>query len=103
MANSDYSMYTYYKGSDEYPNKKAEFFGFFEMEFEKTYEGKPEDKEAAFKTYMSHLLYKQAVEIRRLGLAKDNKLPKTSKLNCYKEYLDIYFNPDFCLEYYDRE
>mgnify|MGYP003606855958 FL=1 len=35
----DYSMYIYFKGSEKYPNKKAEFFAFYEKSFENTYQG----------------------------------------------------------------
>jgi hypothetical protein len=97
MDNPDYSMYRYYKGSDEYPNRKAAFFGFYESAFENTYKGKPEDKEEAFKDYMSDLLYEQASEIYHFGLPQVNKSEK------YREYLEEYFTPDFHLEYYTRE
>ena len=36
----DYSIYKYYKGSDEYPNDKARFFGFYEQHFDVGYIGK---------------------------------------------------------------
>jgi hypothetical protein len=97
MEKPDYSMYKYYKGSDEYPNKKAKFFGFYERAFEFTYKGKPEDKEDAFKDYMSHLLYEQASEIYMFGLPTVNKSEK------YGEYLKEYFDTDFRLECYNRE
>ncbi|MDR2286962.1 MAG: hypothetical protein LBE04_05750 [Prevotellaceae bacterium] len=96
MADSDYSMYKYYKGRDEYTNKKAKFFGFYESAFERTYKGKPEDKKEAFKDYMSHLLYEQASEIYMFGLPQVNKSEK------YGEYLKEYFTPDLHLEYYER-
>lgn len=41
----DYSLYIYYKGSDEYPNDKARFFGYYEQVFENIFHGKPEDRE----------------------------------------------------------
>ena len=47
----DYSIYKYYKGSEDYPNDKARFFGFYEQHFDVGYRGKPEDKEEAFKDY----------------------------------------------------
>ena len=53
----DYSIYKYYKGSDEYPNDKARFFGFYEQHFDVGYIGKPEDKEEAFKDYMRNVLF----------------------------------------------
>ncbi len=53
----DYSLYIYYKGSEEYPNHKARFFGLYEQHFDVGYNGKPEDKEEAFKDYMCNVLY----------------------------------------------
>jgi hypothetical protein len=97
METSDYSMYKYFKGSEEYPNKKAAFFGFYERCFEYTYKGKPEDKEERFKDYMCNLLYEQASEIYHFGL------PQVDKSERFNEYLQIYFNPDLHLEYYERD
>ena len=36
----DFSMYKYYKGSSDYPNKKAEFWGTYEEIFDNSYKGK---------------------------------------------------------------
>jgi hypothetical protein len=97
MENPDYSMYTYYKGSDKYPNKKAAFFGFYEKSFENTYKGKPENKKEVFKDYICDLLYDQASEIYHFGLPSVNNAEK------YSEYLKEYSSPDLHLEYYNRE
>jgi hypothetical protein len=93
----DFSMYRYYKGSDEYPNKKAAFFGFYERVFERTYKGQPEDKEEAFKAYMCDLLYEQASDIYHFGV------PGVDKSKCFDEYLQFYFKPNLHLEYYDYD
>jgi hypothetical protein len=95
MADSDYSMYKYYKGSEEYPNGKAKYFGFYESVFERTYKGAPEDKEETFKDYICHLLYEQASELYHFGHPSINKSEK------YDEYLQEYFDPDFHSEYYE--
>ncbi|MDR0566136.1 MAG: hypothetical protein LBG47_03725 [Prevotellaceae bacterium] len=96
MEKSDYSMYKYYKGSEEYPNKKAAFFGFYEKCFENTYKGTPEDKEEAFKDYMAHLLYEQASDMCMFGSPRVNESKK------YGEYLSRYFDTDSHLEYYEN-
>lgn len=93
----DYSMYTYYKGDGNYPNKKAAFFGSYEMGFEYTYTGKPENKEEAFKDFICDLLYEQASEIFMFGL------PQVDKSKCFQEYLETYSNPDLNLEYYESD
>jgi len=90
-------MYKYYRGSDNYPNKKAAFFGFYEEVFEYTYKGKPEDKEEAFKDYICDLLYEQASDIYMFGL------PQVDKSKCFQKYLNEYFNPDLHLEYYEKD
>lgn len=92
----DYSMYIYYKGSDEYPNRKAAFFGFYEHHFENIYKGKPEDKAEEFKDYICDLLYEQASELYHFPLQIG------SKSDCFSEYLKEYFDPDFHLENYGK-
>lgn len=52
----DYSIYKYYKGSTDFPNKKAKFWGTYEEIFDNSYKGKDEDWEA-FKDYISNLIY----------------------------------------------
>ena len=66
----DFSMYTYYKGSDDFPTAKARFFGHYEMVFDETYEGRPEDKEESFKSFISDLLYEQTSEIYKFGMVE---------------------------------
>lgn len=92
----DYSMYTYYKGSDNYPNKKAAFFGFYERAFELTYKGKPEDKPETFKDYICDLLYEQASELYQFPLQIG------TKADCFEEYLKEYSNPNLNLEKYEH-
>ena len=91
----DYSIYIYYKGKNEYPNKKSEFFGFYESMFECTYEGNLDDKEEAFKEYMSDILYEQASEMYHFG---NPGVDVSAKLD---EYLKDYFNPELNLDHYN--
>ena len=94
----DYSMYKYYKGSDDFPNKKAAFFGSYERGFDHSYKGKPEDKEDAFKDFMCHLLCEQIADACMFGIPGRQTQEEQSK------YLDegfrIYFEPEYRLEYY---
>ncbi|MEG1993380.1 MAG: hypothetical protein RR048_00550 [Oscillospiraceae bacterium] len=88
-------MYRYYKGSDDYPDAKSKFFGFYERCFELTYKGKPEDKEESFKDYMSSLLYEQASDSFMFGVdGVDNS-------ECYRKYLNEYFNHGVNKEVYE--
>lgn len=93
----DYSMYIYFKGTEEYPNKKAEFFGFYESIFEYNYTGTPENKEEAFKEHITGVLYQQASDLYQFGY------PGVDISASLEEYYKIYFNPDFKLEFYERE
>ena len=95
MEKSDYSMYVYYKGSEEYVNKKASFFGFYEEIFEKTYEGRAEDKEETFRDYIGKLLYEQCSEVCHFGAEG------VDKDACYEDYYRIYKEPDYKLEQYE--
>ena len=88
MDKPDYSMYVYYKGSNEYTNEKAAFFGFYENAFDHTYKGKPEDKEEAFKDYMCNLLSEQASEIYHFPSQIG------TKSECLGKYFKYYFQPD---------
>lgn len=92
----DYSLYIYYKGSEEYPNDKARFFGFYEQHFDVGYNGKPEDKEEAFKDYMCNVLYEQCADMCCFGM------PGVDKWAKYGDYLDEYFNPEQNIEKYKR-
>jgi hypothetical protein len=89
-------MYTYYKGNENYPNKKAAFFGFYEWIFEVSYKGKPEDKLEAFKDYICDLLYEQASEFYQFPLQIG------TKSECFGKYLKEYSNPDCNLEMYEH-
>jgi len=88
-ATKDYSLYKYYKGSEKYPNQKAKFFGFYESMFERSYDGAPEDKEEAFKEYMSDLLYQKASDIYHFGYPGVDVSAKLEEFNKY------YFDPDY--------
>jgi len=92
----DYSLYIYYKGSDEYPNDKAKFFGFYEQVFENTFRGKPEEREEAFKSHMAHVLYEQCSDKCYFGMQG------VDESKCYKDYLADYFNPERNLKKYER-
>lgn len=92
----DFSMYTYYKGSDNYPNKKAAFFGFYEKAFEFTYKGKPDDKTEAFKDYICDLLYEQASERYQFPLQTG------TKAECFNEYIKEYSIPALNKERYEH-
>ena len=92
----DYSIYKYYKGSEDYPNDKARFFGFYEQHFDVGYNGKPEDKEEAFKDYMCNVLYEQCADMCCFGM------PGVDKWAKYNDYLDEYFNPERNIEKYKR-
>lgn len=91
----DYSMYTYYKGSDEYPNKKAAQFGFYEKLFENTYEGSPENKTEAFMDYIHDFLYQQASDGFHFGT------PGVDKDKCFEEYYRRYKEPDYRLDIWE--
>lgn len=88
----DYSLYIYYKGSTNYPNKKAEFFGLYERAFELTYKGSAEDKEEAFKDYMAKTLYEKCSEAYCFGATG------VDQVACFQDFLNIYFHPDLHLE-----
>lgn len=91
----DYSLYIYYKGSDNYPNNKSRLFGFYEEMFDKSYKGSEEDKEDAFKDYMSDLLYEKASDMYSFGT------PGVDKSESYREFLKEYFNPELNVEDYE--
>ncbi|HML71164.1 MAG TPA: hypothetical protein PKA78_07335 [Macellibacteroides fermentans] len=92
----DYSIYKYYKGSEDYPNDKARFFGFYEQHFDVGYNGKPEDKEEAFKDYMSNVLFEQCADMCCFGM------PGVDKWAKYDDYLNEYFNPERNIEKYRK-
>jgi len=88
MAKDNYSMYTYYKGSDTYPNKKAKFFGFYEEMFELTYKGDDSAKAELFNEHILSLLYEQASDIYHFGEEG------VDKDKCFEEYVRIYREPE---------
>ena len=92
----DYSIYKYYKGSEDYPNDKARFFGFYEQHFDVGYNGKPEDKEEAFKDYMCNVLFEQCADMCCFGM------PGVDKWAKYDDYLNEYFNPERNIEKYRK-
>ena len=95
----DYSMYRYYKGEGhKYPNRKTEFFAFYERDFELTYKGNPENKEEAFKDFMSDLLYQQCAEMNMFGCD-----PMQDKSKALDEYYKRYFDPEYKVELYERK
>jgi hypothetical protein len=96
MEKNNYSMYTYYKGSDTYPNKKAKFFGFYEQSFELTYKGTAADKDELFKDYMNLLLYEQASEDCHFG-EKGVDIDK-----CFEDYYRVYSEPEYKAELYNN-
>jgi len=64
--------------------------------FENSYDGAPEDKEEAFKEYMSNLLYQQASDIGHFGY------PGVDVLEGIADYHKVYFDPDYKVEMYER-
>ena len=96
MEKNNYSMYTYYKGSDTYPNKKAKFFGFYEKMFDLSYKGSDADKEELFKDYILELLYEQASDIYHFG-EEGVDIDKS-----LEEYISIYYEPEYQSENYDN-
>ena len=94
----DYSMYKYYKGSSDYPNKKAEFWGTYEEIFDNSYKGKDEDKEEAFKDYISNLIYEHTSDSMSMGGGVTQKMI----LEQYEKNIDHYFNQSDDIERYER-
>lgn len=94
---ADYSMYKYYKGSDNFPNAKAAYFGSYERGFDINYKGKPEDKEEAFKDFISDFLYERASDAYMFGT------PGVDKSKCYNKYIQEYFNVNQNLEQYENK
>ncbi len=96
MEKNNYSMYTYYKGSDTYPNKKAKFFGFYEEMFELTYKGSDADKDELFRDYIISLLYEQASELGHFGEEG------VDKDKSFEDYIRVYNEPEYQSELYDN-
>jgi hypothetical protein len=93
----DYSMYTYYKGSDTFPNKKAEFWGTYEKIFDINYSGKDEDKEEAFKDYISNLIYEQTSDSMSMGSGVTFEMIHEQ----YRKDIKHYFNVSDDIERYE--
>lgn len=91
---NDYSMYRYYDGTDNYSNKKAEFFGFYEKSFEITYTGYAEDKAEKFKDYLMAILYEQISDACHFGAEG------VDKDKCFEDYIRVYYEPKYKLENY---
>ena len=96
MEKNNCSMYTYYKGSDTYPNKKAKFFGFYEKMFELTYKGSDADKDELFRDYLHELLYEQASELGHFG-EQGVDIDK-----CFEDYYRVYSEPEYKAELYNN-
>ena len=80
----DYSMYKYYKGSSNYPNKKAEFWGTYEEIFDNNYSGKDEDKEEDFKDYISNLIYQLSSDSISMGSGVTQEMILKKKKKSYR-------------------
>lgn len=85
----DYSLYVYYKGNDEYPNRKEAFWGKYEELFDKNYKGEDSDKEEAFKEYMANLLMENASDSISMGGAS---VTQQMIQDQYEKNLRHYFN-----------
>lgn len=92
MPKSNFSMYRYFDGIGEYPNKKAAFFGFYEQTFENTYKGSPEEKAEIFNDYIMEVLYEQASNAYHFGE------PSVDKDKCFEDYIRVYKEPEYKLE-----
>lgn len=94
----DYSMYVYYKGSDTFPNKKAKFWGTYEKIFDNSYSGKAEDKEEAFKDYISNLIYEQTSDSMSMGGGVTHEMIREQ----YGKNIKHYLNESDGIERYER-
>jgi hypothetical protein len=94
----DYSMYVYYKGSSDYPNKKAKFWGTYEEIFDNNYKGKDEDKEEEFKDYISNLIYESALDSVNMGSGVTYEVA----LEQYRKDIKHYLNESDDIERYER-
>jgi hypothetical protein len=91
----DYSMYKYLDGTGKYPNKKAEFFAFYEQSFESTYKGTPGEKAERFRDFILELLYEQASDGCHFGAEG------VDKDKCYEDYIRVYKEPEYKLYIWD--
>jgi len=96
MDKNNYSIYTYYKGSDTYPNNKAKFFGFYEKIFDLTYKGSDADKDELFRDYLHELLYEQASDLYHFGEQG------VDIDECFEDYYRVYSEPEYQADLYDK-
>ena len=94
----DYSMYVYYKGSSNYPNKKAKFWGTYEEIFDNNYSGKDEDKEEDFKDYISNLIYQLSSDSISMGGGVTYEMIQEQ----YRKNIKHYLNESDDIERYER-
>lgn len=89
MTGKDYSLYVYYRGSDEYPSRKARYFGEYEGSFERSYRGGREGKAAALRQFMHHVIYERTADACMFGM------PGVDEEACLARSLRQYYEPDF--------
>ena len=94
----DYSMYVYYKGSSNYPNKKAKFWGTYEEIFDNNYSGNDEDKEEDFKDYISNLIYQLSSDSISMGSGVTYEMIQEQ----YRKNIKHYLNESDDIERYER-
>ena len=94
----DYSIYIYYKGSTDFPNKKAKFWGTYERLFDNSYKGKDEDKEEEFKDYMSNLIYQLSSDSISMGSGVTYEMIQEQ----YRKNIKHYLNESDDIERYER-
>ena len=94
----DYSMYVYYKGSSNYPNKKAKFWRTYEEIFDNNYSGKDEDKEEDFKDYISNLIYQLSSDSISMGSGVTYEMIQEQ----YRKNIKHYLNESDDIERYER-
>ncbi len=92
----DYSLYIYYKGSDEYPNDKAAFFGMYEKVFEESYDGAPEDKAEEFAAFMHDLIVEMSSDM------SDMAGPGIDSNRGYEFFLNVYRHPEFHSDWWGK-
>lgn len=95
---ADYSIYKYYKGDLAALKGKAAFFGSYEELFDSTYNGKPKDKEDAFKNYMYNILSEKASDMAGMSNITHNDI-----MASYDEMLRTYFDLEYKKELYNKK
>ena len=94
----DYSIYKYYKGSSDFPNKKAKFWGTYERLFDNGYKGNDEDKEEEFKDYMSNLIYQLSSDSITMGGGATYEMIQEE----YEKNIKHYFDESDGIELYEK-